>query len=91
MILKGHERKDQLSADEMAREILSQQAVLRENADHLRSLQFQVTAFEKKYSLPSERIHEAIENGKLRETDKVCEWIMTVELLERARAIIDGR
>ena len=91
MILKGQDRTDRLSADEMAREILSQQAVLHEYAVHLRSLQSRITAFEKKYSLPSDRIHEAIENGELRETNEVCEWIMTVELLERNQAIISGR
>lgn len=91
MILKGQRRAGQLSADEMAKELLSQRVVLSDYFEHLRSLQSQVTEFEKKYSLPSDRIHEAIESGELRETTEVCEWIMTVELLERTQAILSGR
>jgi hypothetical protein len=39
---------------------------------------------EVKYGIPSEEIHQAIDDGRLEETFEVCQWIFEYELLCRA-------
>jgi hypothetical protein len=45
-----------------------------------------VQGFEAKFGIPSERIHQAIDEGTLVETLEVCHWIMEYDLLCRARS-----
>jgi hypothetical protein len=45
-----------------------------------------VQGYEDKFGIPSERIHQAIDEGTLAETLEVCHWIMEYDLLCRARS-----
>jgi hypothetical protein len=45
-----------------------------------------VQRFEAKFGIPSEQIHQAIDDGTLEETLEVCHWIFQYNLLCRAKA-----
>jgi hypothetical protein len=51
----------------------------------LRETRLRVQGYEAKFGIPSERIHQAIDDGTLVETLEVCHWIMEYDLLCCAR------
>jgi hypothetical protein len=75
----------------MAREILRERDIIKNYFEHVHELRDRVAEYEAKYGMPSDQVHTAIENGHIDETDEVCDWIMTYELLERSNAIAAGR
>lgn len=82
MILSDRKRR---SPAELSDELLRQINVLRQHSKHVSMLETRVAAYEQRFNVPSSRIHDAINDGRLTETAEVCDWIMDVELLERAR------
>jgi len=44
-----------------------------------------IAAFEQRYGIPSEQIHQAIEEGRLKETFEVNQWLHLWEIEQHAR------
>ncbi len=44
-----------------------------------------IAAFEQRYGIPSEQIHQAIEEGRLHETFEVNQWLHLWEIEQHAR------
>lgn len=61
--------------------ILADQAVIRRYREEVRALRSRVLAYEAQFGIPSSEIHEAIEEGRLRETLDVTMWIFDYERL----------
>jgi hypothetical protein len=70
----------------MAEEILRQGNDPELQARYLRELKENVARCEAKFGIPSEDIHDAIEEGRLVETLEVCDWIMDYNSLQRIHA-----
>ncbi len=56
--------------------------VQRQFADERRQA---IAAFEQRYGIPSEQIHQAIEEGRLKETFEVNQWLHLWEIEQHAR------
>jgi len=82
VILNDRKRR---SSAELSDELVRQITVLRQHSQHVSMLETRIAAYEQQFNIPSSLIHEAINDGRLTETSEVCDWIMDVELLERAR------
>lgn len=67
---------------EIAEQLLAEQAVIERYLDSVSALEAQILAYEQKYGIPSSEVHEAIESGQLRETLEVCNWLLDIEMLE---------
>ena len=72
--------------DARVRQLLSQRDDVAAQERMLQETRLSVQRFEAKFGMPSERIHEAIEDGTLAETLEVCRWIFQYNLLRRANA-----
>lgn len=83
MQLKG---KGELDAPTLAAELIHRRAILLEHTQTLERLRARVEGFERRYGIPSAEVHAAIEAGRLRETDEVCDWILDDELVRAAEA-----
>lgn len=44
-----------------------------------------IAAFEQRYGIPSEQIHQAIEDGRLKETFEVNQWLHLWEIEQHVR------
>lgn len=65
------------------KELHRDQAVLERHYRRLAEIKANIAECEAKYGITSDQIHEAIENGELKETLEVCRWIMDYERLKR--------
>lgn len=83
MILKNRGALDPKS---MADELLRQREVLRQHHEIIRAVQERIAIYEERYSLVSAEVPEAIERGTLIESAEVCDWLIDIDLLRRARA-----
>ncbi|MDI3340000.1 MAG: hypothetical protein QJR03_05645 [Sphaerobacter sp.] len=83
MILKGH---GTLAPQSLSEELLRQRAILLQQEELLAALRARVADFERRFALPSDRVHEAIEDGSLVETEEICDWIIDDESLRAASA-----
>lgn len=88
MILKDMKQR---SPEELSEELLRQIDVLRQHGQHVAALESRIASYEQQFNVPSSQIHEAIDTGRLDESVEVCDWIMDVELLERARTHSSAR
>lgn len=70
----------------MASDLLRRANIIRQHHEHVEALESRIAEFERRYGVPSSRIHQAIDSGELYESLEVCDWIMDVELLQRARS-----
>lgn len=64
-----------------ADQVLAEQAVIKQYVQEMAALRRRVRAYEEQFGIPSDEVHEAIEDGRLQETLEVCDWIMDIELL----------
>lgn len=78
--------KGQFQPAGIARDLLRQTQTARPCDEQVARLQSRIEANERRYDISSSMIHQAIESGTLSETPEVCDWIMDVELLKRARS-----
>jgi len=79
--LKGQGEMDTRS---LAAELIRRRAILLEHAQTVERLRERVAGFERRYGIPSNEIHAAIEQGRLDETEEVCDWILDYELVRAA-------
>lgn len=56
------------------------------SAEDIAQLEARVREFECRYEIPSDEVHEAIEDHRLHETADVAQWIFAIRALERGRA-----
>ena len=56
-------------------------------AEELAELDAKIAVYEQRFGIASDKIHESIDNGTLKETSEVCSWIMLVELRERIKSV----
>jgi hypothetical protein len=73
-----------LTPAELAEQLLGDAMVIGRFVESTRELQVNIRAYEERFGISSEDIHAAIEDGRLVETEDVCDWIMDYELLKRA-------
>jgi hypothetical protein len=62
-------------------QILGEQAVIRRYFEQVRELRRRVLDYEEQFGIPSSEIHEAIDDGRLKETIEVTHWIFDYEML----------
>ncbi len=62
---------------------LAAQALTRD--DHVARLEREIAAYEEKYKIPSAEVHQRIEDGLLDEDLDVCDWLITLDILEYER------
>ncbi len=74
-----------LTSNQLADQLLTEMAVSDRYRESVRELEAQVLAYEKKYGIPTSDVHDAIEDGRLIETEEVCDWILDSEMLARAK------
>lgn len=55
--------------------------------EELAELDAKILTYETKYGIPTDKIHESIDNGTLKETNEVCSWIMLANLRERIKGV----
>lgn len=53
--------------------------------EYREELATRIADYERRYGVPSDAVHAAIDRGELVETHEVCEWLMDVDLLQRMR------
>jgi hypothetical protein len=70
-------------AERLQRELDAQP---RPTMEDIARLEARVREFERRYEMPSDEVHEAIEDHRLHETADVVQWIFAIRALERARA-----
>ncbi len=75
------------TAKALADELLAECDVIKRYVEQMDELRSRVLACEERFGIPSSEVHEAIEDGRLQETLEVCEWLMDVYMLERAKTI----
>jgi hypothetical protein len=71
----------------LAKQLLAEQAVIERYLESVRELEAQVLAYEQQFGIPSSDVHEAIDDGRLQETEDVCDWILDFEMLERVKSV----
>ena len=71
-----------INPKELAEQLLAEQAVIERYLESVAELEAQVLAYEQKYGIPSSEVHEAIDAGRLDETEEVCNWLIDIEMLE---------
>jgi predicted transcriptional regulator len=74
-----------LTPKQLADQLLAEMAVIEKYHESVRELEAQVLAYEQKYGMPTSEVHDAIEDGRLVETEEVCDWILDSEMLERVK------
>jgi len=76
-----------LSAAEVSARLLQEiEARPRPTEQDIAQLEGRVREYERRYEIPSNEVHEAIEDHRLHETADVVQWIFAIRALERARA-----
>ncbi|HET9661464.1 MAG TPA: hypothetical protein VFP05_14095 [Thermomicrobiales bacterium] len=68
-------------------QLLADHAAVVRYIEFMRTLQARVLAYEAQFGIPSSEIHEAIDDGRLRETFDVTKWIMDFEMLSQAKLL----
>ena len=74
-------------ADHSAEEIVAYIKYQMEHPDpereaaYVRELKQRIADYEGEFGFPSAEIHERIDNGTLREDERVCDWLMTIAAL----------
>lgn len=71
----------QTDLDTSVEEVLARRTDTSDHRAMLIELREQVKAYEARFGMSSDRIHEAIDAGELIEDLEVVDWIFTVELL----------
>ena len=87
MALKKHEA---ITPQDLVQRLLRERDDPRLMEQRRAELEARVAAFEARFGLPSDRIHEAIESGQLEETVEVCDWIFDYETLVRSKSSTGG-
>lgn len=87
VLFKGREEMD---SESLANELLRERETIARYFSETRELRARVIAYEARYSLKSDEIHQAIEEGRLQETEEVCDWIIDYEALRKRDAVRAG-
>jgi hypothetical protein len=77
-------------ARQLAEDLLDQREALRKSQELREAIARQVTEFEQRFNVRSSEVHDAIREGKLRETHEVCQWLIYHEIVERTGARQDS-
>lgn len=64
--------------------IESDLATLRRVQSRRETLRARVESYEARFGIPSDEIHAAIDDGRLVESDEVCDWIIAHDVLQRS-------
>lgn len=75
-------RANNQSVQEWTEELLRQRGDTARHEERRNELAARVRSLEIKYGIESRNIHDAIEQGRLKETHEVTQWIMDYELLQ---------
>ena len=84
----ANESNQQKSAGELADRLLSERLAIANFVSLVEELEANVQEREKQYGMPSSELSKAIEDGRITETNDVCNWLMDYELLTRATAFV---
>jgi phage baseplate assembly protein W len=74
------------SLEQQLNDVMEQPFDMEAQAEILAEIRASVEQYEKRYGMSSDRIHEAIDSGKLVEDFDVCHWIFQYELLQDVEA-----
>ena len=74
-----------LTPKQLADQLMAEMAVIEKYHESVRVLEAQVLAYEQKYGIPSADVHDAIDDGRLVETEEVCDWLLDFEMLARVK------
>ncbi len=80
-------RSHRLTAKQQAEKLLHERDTIADFVAILERLQVAIQNQEERYGIPSEDLSEAIENGRIEETEDVCDWLIDFELLQRAKVV----
>jgi hypothetical protein len=83
--VQQHNNTLQQEARDTSKHLLDGCSAIRHYQDRLCELKDSVARYEERFGIPSNQIHDAIENNTLIETEEVCDWIMAYELLIRVQ------
>jgi hypothetical protein len=67
----------------LADSIIQERTIIQQHYEMIRSLRVRVAANERLYGIKSSDVHQAIDDGRLQETQSVCNWLIEIDLLDR--------
>lgn len=82
--------RDEMDPKSLANELLRERDTIARYVSEMKTLRARVAGYEARYGIKSDEIHQAIEDGRLRETEEVCDWIFDYDLLRERDAALAG-
>ena len=67
----------------IADSIIQERTIIQQHYEMIRSLRMRISANEQHFGIKSSDVHQAIDDGRLQETQSVCNWLIEIDLLDR--------
>lgn len=71
------------SPRDIAASIVQEGTIIQQHYDMIRSLRERIAENEQRYGISSSDVHQTIDDGRLSETQSVCNWLIDIDLLDR--------
>jgi hypothetical protein len=71
------------SPTDIAASIVQERTIIQQHYDMIRSLRARIAENEQRFEIASSEVHQAIDDGRLSESQAVCNWLIDIDLLDR--------
>ena len=71
------------SPTDIAASIVQERTIIQQHYEMIRSLRARIAENEQRFGIVSSEVHRAIDDGRLLETQAVCNWLIDIDLLDR--------